>query len=216
MGVSLWAGLLLTLASLAGAQESIESQLAPQASSEALTAEQSEAPKLPVESIDPTPHLPGIPSWLILLGALIVAIPLILLLLFILRKAPLSSLQAPGPSPFDSAKEQLLSLRELPTETPLAEISTRISLALRRFLTQSKSDAALYQTREEFLTDEERLRHVPEPTKSETAHFLSELSSLQYAPPSSDPSQVSTLIEKGLQTLESLHQPEPTLPAAND
>lgn len=216
IGAILWAGLLLALPNLAWAQESIESQLAPAAPATSAPSEQPKTPKLPVETIDPSPHLPGVPGWIVLLTALLVAIPLVILAAFLLRKSVLTLPKLSGPSPFALAREQLLALRKLPTETPLAEISTRISLALREFLTKSKSAAALYQTREEFLTDEERLRHVPEPSKSQTAEFLSELSSLQYAPPSSDPAQVEALISKGLQTLESLNQPEPTSPASDD
>ena len=218
-GMSLWVGLLLILTSLAGAQESVESQLAPPAAPATAPGNQpaSEQPKessSDLEEVDPSPNVPGIPGWIILLSALLVTVPLVLLLIYLLQKGHLTAIKPSGPTPFQVARKRLHDLKELPTETPLAEISTRISLTVRWFLTQSKSDAALYQTREEFLTDEERLRHIPEPAKSKTADFLSELATLQYAPPTSDPEQVSTLVEKGLKTLDSLNQPEPTLPAA--
>ena len=205
-------GLLLILSSLAGAQESVDSQIAPTGAPP--STEQTEESFKP-ETPDPSPNIPGIPGWLILLSALLVTILLVLLLIYLLQKGHLTAIKPSGPTPFQLARERLRALEELPTETPLAEISTRISLTIRWFLTQSKSDPALYQTREEFLTDEERLRHIPEPAKSKTADFLGELATLQYAPPTSDPEQVSTLVEKGLKTLDSLNQPEPTLPAAN-
>ena len=173
-GTSIWLGLLLILTSFARAQESVESQLAPPGGPsitpltlpEVANNEQPQEPSLPFETIDPSPHLPGIPGWMILLAALLITIPLVLLIVFLLRKTGHSTIAASGPSPFESARAQLANLRELPSETTLAEISTRISLILRGFLTKSKSDAALYQTREEFLTDEERLRHVTSPQKA--------------------------------------------------
>lgn len=189
------------------AQDSIEDQLAPPGLAQ---PEQPETPKLPVEVIDPTPHLPSIPAWMILLTLIVIFIPLAFLLFLALKKTATSALAKPGRNPFVFAKENLLALRDLPAETPLADLSTRISLTLRHYLAESKSDSALYQTREEFLTDQERLQHVPEPVKSHTADFLSELSSLQYAPPNSDAAMVSSLIDRSLEALERLAQPEPS------
>lgn len=172
---------------------------------------QPEGPSLPVELIDPSPHLPGLPGWvmLLLIGiALAIAAGVVALVIHLSRNSETSLTHRQ--SPFQFALQQLESFRDLPEETPLSELTTRISLVLRGYLAASKSDSALYQTREEFLTDEERLRHVEEPVRSETADFLTELSSLQYAPPTSDPSQASALIDRGLETLQMLAEPQPS------
>ncbi|WP_411844743.1 hypothetical protein AAFN60_12180 [Roseibacillus persicicus] len=174
-------------------------------------AEQPESPSLPVELIDPSPHLPGLPGWvmLLLIGiALAIAAGVVALVIQLSRnnETTLTHRQ----SPFQFALQQLESFRALPENTPLAEITTRISLALRGYLAASKSDSALYQTREEFLTDEERLRHVEEPVRSQTADFLAELSSLQYAPPTSDPEEVTKLIDQGIRILHNLAEPSPS------
>lgn len=174
-------------------------------------SEQPAVPPLPVELIDPSPHLPGLPGWImILLILLVLAIAAGLVVLIIRLGSQNGPLHPPRISPYIVARKNLEAFRELPNEIPLAEISTRISLVLRAYLAESKSDSALYQTREEFLTDEDRLRHVPEPTRGETAAFLAELSSLQYAPPSSDATLVNGLIDRSLEVLEALATPMPT------
>lgn len=186
------------------------------AQQDANQAQPPEAPKLPVEIIDPTPHLPGIPGWIILLTILVCVIPLAALVFFLLQKKDGYSFKSPGISPHAEAKVRLEELRELAEQASLAEISTRISLIIRQYLARAKADSALFQTREEFLTDEERLRDVPEPAKGETADFLSELASLQYAPPTKSPEQSMNLIEQGLTTLERLSEPEPPSSESHD
>ena len=163
-------------------------------------------PALPVEVIDPAPYLPGFPLWVGIIAALLFLVPLILLLLWAcstFRKSPTALHKRKKPA-IEIAREQLALLEQLPEDTPLAEISTRLSILLRQYLAVSKADSALYQTREEFLTDEERLRDVPEPEKGQTADFLSNLANLQYAPPARDQETVSTLLAEGATILNAL------------
>ncbi len=210
VGVALFF-LLSSLHGQTASEESIESLLAPPAAASAreqMAAPEPEAPKLPREMLAPSPHLPGIPGWFALLILVLIFIPLGLILFVALKKTNLTGLAQPRMNPFAEARRNLLALRSLPAETPLAELSTRISIVVRKFLTDSKSDSALYQTREEFLTDRQRLHHVLEPAKGKTADFLGELASLQYAPPRADPQQVGALIDKGLRILDLLAQPE--------
>ena len=217
--IKLTLAVLLLLPSLTLAQESVESQLTPPG------LQQTEQPNDPrdqekeeLEVIDPSPHLPRIPGWFVILTAIIVLLPLGLLVFFFLQKKSPLSLSASSRNPFAFARERLFALKKFPPETPLAEISTCISLIIRQYLAESKSEAALYQTREEFLSDTERLHHIDEPQKSVTADFLSELASLQYAPPSSDPAHSEVLIERSLTNLDGLAQPapHPTPVAAHD
>lgn len=210
---------LFSASSLAAqANESLESRLAPEGAApqaDGLESEQLEPPNPPAEAIDPidpSPHLPGLPSWFVVLALVLISAILASVLFLFLKKSVTQGPLKSRKNPLAIARENLLALRDLPAETPLAELSTRISLTLRRYLADSKSDTALYQTREEFVTDEQRLHHVPEPARSETADFLSDLSALQYAPPSLDPNQGQSLIETALQTLDQLSRPEPTHP----
>ncbi len=163
-----------------------------------------ETPKLPVEVLDPSPHLPGLPEWLVLLVILAICIPLIALFFFLLRKREPIVKGGQKTSPYEESRDALRALRDSDPETPLAELATRISIVLRHYLAQSRSDISRYQTREEFLTDEDRLRHVSEPLKSETVDFLNELGSLQYAPATSDPVRVTSLIDQALVKLQAL------------
>ena len=213
-------GLLLSFLLLAlplPAQESIESMLAPLPGEE---NEQSEFPELSSEEVDPTPHLPGLPGWvyLIILFLALIVIALLGFLFFTLLRNNKKISAPPLRNSLAQAEEKLLALRQYPTETPLAEISTRISIIVRQYLLESKSDSSLYQTREEFHTDEHHLASVPEPAKSETAEFLTDLASLQYAPPKSNPQQIESLIERGLKTLRSIAHPttQPSAPPATD
>ncbi len=191
-------------------QESIESQLAPNASTP-----EAEIPALPIEVIDPSPHLPSFPTWLILLSALLILAPIALIVIAILKNRSHSIIPSGRLNPSAIAWEKLTNLRKLPPQTPLSEIATHISLAIRQYLTDSRLDSSLYQTREEFLTDEDHLAHLENPGKEKTAELLTELASLQYAPPTSDAAQTEMLIEKSLKTLDTLARPKPTSPAAD-
>lgn len=203
------------------AQDLIAEQLAPtgQAAAKAQATpvpEAPEVPELPVEALDPAPHLPGLPGWitaLIILVALALLTGIVLLVLRLAGKAkpPLSSER----NPLHAAQERLLALRDLPAETPLADLSTQISLILRHYLAASKAEKALYQTREEFVTSEDRLRNLPPAIAEKTTDFLTELSALQYAPPQTNPEQVAGLIERGLTTLDAIATAEPFPPIAH-
>lgn len=203
------------------AQDSIAEQLAPtgQAAAEAQPTPVPEAPKvpeLPVEALDPAPHLPGLPGWILALIILLLLALLAGLIFLILKlagkaKPPLAT----GVNPRHAAQERLLALRDLPAETPLADLATQISLILRHYLAASKAEKALYQTREEFITSENRLRNLPPAIAEKTTAFLTELSALQYAPPQSDPAQVAGLIERGLTTLDAIATAEPFPPIAH-
>lgn len=201
------------------AQQSIAEQLAPTGQAAPTTppneTKAPELPELPVEALDPSPHLPGLPGWIIALIAIILLAVLIGVVLLVIKLAgkaqtPLN----PGRSPLVVAQERLLALRELPAETPLADLSTQISLILRHYLAASKSEKALYQTREEFIASENRLRNLHPAVAEKTTDFLTELSALQYAPPQTNPEQIAGLIDRGLATLDAIATAEPFPPIA--
>ena len=196
-------GATLLLPLLAHGQESVESQLAPPSSLQS-EAPQPEAPTLPVENIDPSPHLPSIPNWIVLLSIIVVFALLALITFFVLNSRTPARPHKSRSNPLATAKESLLALRKLPKDTPLAEISTRISLIIRGYLAESTADQSLYQTREEFIASEDKLRDLPDLPREKVTLVLDELASLQYAPPKCDAELLDKLIEQGKTTLDAI------------
>ncbi|MEM9080399.1 MAG: hypothetical protein AAGC74_06905 [Verrucomicrobiota bacterium] len=214
--------LLVVLASLQ-AQDDLRSQLSPENAPQPPTAPASpaaptdeppaptdEPPALPHESLDPTPHLPGLPSWLVNLLIALAVFTLILLAALIGFLHNLSK-QKQTPSslrnPYHESRQTLLSLKD--QTLPLAELATRISLTIRRFLADSRSDPSLFETREEFLANHERLRSLPTQARNRLEELLETLSACQYAPPSSEQTKTNQLLDQAIATLDGLASNEP-------
>ena len=178
-------------------------------------------PELPVETIDPKQHLPGLPTWIVIVATILILLFAagLALLIIKLTKNSASSTSSTQNS-LAQAQTQLQALRELSSTTSLSDLSVKISLILRQYLAESKSDKALYQTREEFNASEDRLQNLPAEISNQTSDFLTELASLKYARPVSNPEEVTALIDRGLSTLNLIanaHQElEPSSTVAHD
>ena len=179
------------------AQESLESQLTPGGQ------QAPQPPELPVEVIDPSPYLPGLPGWLILLTVVLLLAPIIAVLVVILKKNPAFT-PKPSRNLLAEARQKLTRLGDLPPETPLSEVATRISLIIRQYLAESKSELALYQTHEEFLTDKKQLTSLDEPVRSKTTDYFNELQAHQYTPTRRDPELSHELIKQGVEVLNTI------------
>ncbi|MBK1834377.1 hypothetical protein [Roseibacillus ishigakijimensis] len=175
-----------------------------------------ELPATPEEEITQSPHLLGIPSWLIVTTLLLIFLLSALAVKAILRSQRKDEPRRPGVDALAEAKEKLARLREESETAPLSEVATRLSLLLREYLAASKSERALFQTREEFLTDEERLRRLREPDRSQTADLLAELGEQQYAPPTPAGAVAHDLIVRTDTLLTHLAQPEPVIDLDHD
>lgn len=197
LAMSLLASVMVV--ALSHAQSEVAQQLTPG------SAATTESGRPPLEVIDPGPNLPGIPLAIKLSLALIaLAIVAALVALIAKRAGRTPSLVTSAHSSLFVARVRMEELQNLPKETSLAEIGTRISLILRHYLADSQSENALYQTHEEFNASERRLERLPMEPRQEVTLFLQELADVQYASPASDPGHAVALITKGSATLETI------------
>lgn len=86
----------------------------------------------------------------------------------------------------------------------LRETAVAVSVILRRYLSRSMQEPALFETHEEFVSRHDALKDLPEDVRQSVAVFFSKLAEVKYAqdPPVSEPADIHS---GGLQLLERIH-----------
>lgn len=212
--------LLFLLSPAVPAQESLESQLTPgsaiseEESNELLNSlsdilggksDAATHPDLPVEEVNPAPHIPA-PSKPVVILVSLILLALLSGYLFAIYLLSRSSRKHAPPKSLQTLIEQTrLQIDELEedTELPLSQSASQLSLIFRRYLHDRKNDPSLYKTREEFLSDRKRLSALSEKAKSTLEDTFTEFANYQYAPEGS-PSLQKELLAKARSTLDEL------------
>jgi hypothetical protein len=158
-------------------------------------------------------QLPGLPLGETLLAAFLLLIILAFVAWYFWKNRKITPTTSSARNSLVLARERLKALHDLPEETPLAEIATRISLVLRQYLADSQSENALYQTHEEFNASEDRLRRMDPDSRGKATAFLQELASSQYASPTPVPDQAEQFLTRGEATLETIARSTTSEPA---
>ena len=153
----------------------------------------------PIEAAPPQEYqLPWGPWQYTLLGlAILVALLLLFLLILgyrIYRKK--SRLKITPIDHLGAAQKALAKIAEHSDKLTLPDLSTKLSLLIRQYLTEARSQPALYQTREEFLAHPHQINDLPAGPAKATDELLHSLQSYQYAPQTSDSKTAEDLLTK--------------------
>ncbi|MDP0489697.1 MAG: DUF4381 family protein [Verrucomicrobiota bacterium JB023] len=159
---------------------------------------------LPHDFLDPSSHLPGLPAWVYWLGALLALVIIAGSVILYRRLNKKNLVSSPGRNPLRLALARIHELKEQSETLALPELATELSLTLRRYLADTKSDRALFQTREEFIANQRRLNALPEDERQKLTDFIMKLSQYQYAPPASNEEEADQLITASLERLNAL------------
>ncbi len=159
---------------------------------------------------DPTPHLPGvaIPVWIWALLALgLLAIALLILAAILLRgKGPaVKSIE----DVYKISRKQLKALRENVDDSPLAEIATQASFAIRYYLAACLGEPALFETHEEFTLRADALDRLPAGSREHLNPLLEKLAECKYGPSTQDADQANALLDQCLEVLQGLESTRP-------
>jgi hypothetical protein len=149
-------------------------------------------------------QLPGLPLAETLLALFLLVVIAAVAVWFLWKNRKITPSTSTARNSLVLARERLKALHNLPAETPLAEVATRISLILRHYLAESQSENALYQTHEEFNASEDRLRRMEPKSRKKVSATLEELASAQYTSPTPDANQAKELLARGEATLETI------------
>jgi len=160
-------------------------------------------PLVPPEPLLPH-HLLPLWGWYGLAIAVVVIAVAIVIALRLARRA-----KAESPENIrEFSYQQAISSLAAASHERLQEVATRISSALRLYLSRVSGDPALYETHEEFVARHEVLTKYPEELRTSTATIFSELARLKYGREAKgDPEQ---LIAGARDLLDRLH----TVPTA--
>lgn len=165
-------------------------------------------PKLDHGIPPPETYLPGTPVWFWWLLAVGSALCLVLLFwLFRLLKPKAKPARPLERDLFTPAMTSLHELEEAADGQQVSEIAARISLTLRTYLADARSEPALYETVEEF---QARQTILP----PEINRFLNELNEVKYAKSKIDAERAQTLVAHARECLKTLHTSPPPKPAA--
>lgn len=160
--------------------------------------------ELPHDSLDPAPHLPGLPWWVTPISILLLLGLAALIFKFMRRNRDAEPLADKSLPPLQKAREALLALKTQTHELTLPTFATRLSLTLRTYLADAKNDPSLFETREEFLAHTDRLKTLPAGARQKLDDLFAELNQFQYARPQQDSEQCDDLLSRSLQVLEGL------------
>lgn len=78
------------------------------------------------------------------------------------------------------------------------------SMTLRKYLSITAEDPALFETHEEFVSRHDALQKIPQSTREETAAIFNRLVTLKYAPDTTN-ANAANIIDDSRQLLHSLH-----------
>ena len=159
---------------------------------------------------DPTPFLPGvaIPVWAWALATLaVLAIVLLVLAALLLRgKGPAAkSIE----DIYQISRSQLKALRDEVDTSPLADITTRASFAIRYYLAACLGEPALFETHEEFTLRADALDKLPAGSREHLNPLLEQLAECKYGPSGRDPGKAATLLDQCLEVLQGLESTRP-------
>ena len=159
---------------------------------------------------DPTPHLPGVavPVWIwILLAIAVLGVALLILAIVLLRNkgGPPKSIE----DVFKLCRENLEALRDGAADTPMAEIATEASFAIRYYLAAVLGEPALYETHEEFSLRADSLDKLPSGSREHLNPLLEKLAECKYGPSTTDGDQANSLIDECLEVLQGLESTRP-------
>lgn len=85
------------------------------------------------------------------------------------------------------------------------ETAIRVSMILRRYLSRSMKEPALFETHEEFVARHDGLKDLPEEVKSEVGSFFSKLAAIKYAPDDIARGDMQGTHTEGSALLERIH-----------
>lgn len=172
--------------------------------------------ELPHDNLDPSQHLPGLPWWVAPLGFLALLALAAVAFKFLRRDRSPSPRSDQSLPPLQQARQALNELNEQGENLDVPTFATKLSLILRTYLATAKNDPSLFETREEFLAQADRLKTLPAGARQKLDELFAELNQFQYARPTSDPSQCQSLLTQARQVLEGLSStPTSELPTGN-
>lgn len=159
---------------------------------------------------DPTPLLPGvaIPFWVWALLALgVLAIALLVTAAVVLRRK--GRARASIEDVYRISRQQLEALRAKSTDSPLADIATQASFAIRYYLAACLEEPALYETHEEFALRPDALDRLPAGSREHLNPLLGKLAACKYGPSTTDPGRAVTLVDECTEVLQGLESTRP-------
>jgi hypothetical protein len=124
-------------------------------------------------------------------------------LAFLLRKKkkPAVDLSKEKREAYAEAKAELGKI----AGTDLRDTAIRVSVILRRYLSRSMNEPALFETHEEFVARHDGLKDLPEDVRSEVGEFFGKLAALKYAPDDIGSGDVQGINAGGAALLERVH-----------
>jgi hypothetical protein len=158
-------------------------------------------------SADPYIQSPGWPWWLwAVIGLLAVGLILLIWSLFKRKNTENSpDLRLIADQAYRSALEKIEAAASL---SPIQNVATDCSEAIRRYLATVTSDPSLYETHEEFLSRHQSLDGYPIEIRNGVSTGFSRLAKLKYGKsPNGDP---NTITNEGRNLLMELHQHRPS------
>jgi hypothetical protein len=150
----------------------------------------------------------AVPLWLwVLLALAVLAITLLLIAVIVLRaKGPdLKSIE----DVYKISHDQLESLRSQVEASPLADIATGASFAIRYYLAACLREPALFETHEEFRLRADALDKLPAGSHERLNPLLENLADCKYGPSTTDADRAGALLDQCLEVLRGLESTRP-------
>ncbi|MDE0835705.1 MAG: DUF4381 family protein [Akkermansiaceae bacterium] len=129
-----------------------------------------------------------------------VVLGVVLLVMFLRRKKTASD-------PGKERREAYLEAKgdfEKGAGSSAREAAVRVSVILRRYLSKSMREPALFETHEEFVSRHDALKGLPEDVRQSLGVFFAKLAELKYAPDVAE-GAASEFYSGGLELLERIH-----------
>ncbi len=139
-------------------------------------------------------------AWWFFAASAVIAIA-ILAVLLMRRKKPSVDLSKEKREAYAEAKAELVKIGG----ADLRETAIRVSVILRRYLSRSMNEPALFETHEEFVARHDGLKDLPDDVRSEVGGFFAKLAALKYAPDDIGSGDVQRINAGGAALLERIH-----------
>jgi hypothetical protein len=150
------------------------------------------------DGIDLVPRWEPQAWWYFAAAGLVILI--VLLALMLGRKKPVADPHREKREAYIEAKQNF----GMAEGAGLREMAVQVSVILRRYLSRSMQEPALFETHEEFISRHDALKDLPEDVRQSVAVFFARLAEVKYAPqpPHGEPPQIHA---GGLELLERIH-----------